>query len=101
MLLKTEISTSQGIAKALKGPGLSCGEKIDTAVTAWEMSSIYFPHKDEFLLDWLSSMLVKPPTKKYAFYTLYDNTLMHRKTDDIFVLGKRKIPNWTKDIGSF
>jgi hypothetical protein len=75
MLLKTEISTSQGIAKALKGPGLSCGEKIDTAMTAWEMSSIYFPHKDEFLLDWLSSMLVKPPTKKYAFYTCNSDSI--------------------------
>jgi hypothetical protein len=64
MLIATEILTSQGIAKALKGPGLTCGEKIDMAATAWEMSSIYFPHKDEFLLDWLASMLVKPPTKK-------------------------------------
>jgi len=64
MLIAPEISTSQGIAKALKGPGLTCEEKIQTAVAAWETSSIYFPHKDEFLLDWLSSMLVKPPTKK-------------------------------------
>lgn len=64
MLIAPEISTSQSIAKALKGPGLTCEEKIQTAVAAWETSSIYFPHKDEFLLDWLSSMLVKPPTKK-------------------------------------
>ncbi|KAJ2964681.1 hypothetical protein NQZ79_g420 [Umbelopsis isabellina] len=85
MLLATEISTSQGIAKALKGPGLTCGEKIDTATAAWEMSSIYFPHKDEFLLDWLSSMLVKPPTKKkeenpqldVRYWNLFDSILTH------------------------
>jgi hypothetical protein len=56
--------SSEKIAKALKGAGLSAKKRIEKAYEAWNDDSIFFPNKDDFLFEWLCSALSKPNMKK-------------------------------------
>lgn len=56
--------TSEKIAKALKGAGLSSKQRIKKAVEAWENNAIFFPNKDDFLFEWICSAFAKPNMKK-------------------------------------
>ncbi|KAI8604580.1 hypothetical protein EDD21DRAFT_207789 [Dissophora ornata] len=53
------LSSSEAFAKALKGFHVSPEEKIHLAKEAWHRSDVVLPHKQEFLLEWLCSTLVK------------------------------------------
>lgn len=55
--------SSEQIAKALKGAGLSAEERIDTAVQAWQNDKLFFPNKDDFLLEWLCTALTRSKLK--------------------------------------
>lgn len=55
--------SSEQIAKALKGAGLSAEERIDTAVQAWKNDKLFFPNKDDFLLEWLCTALTRSKLK--------------------------------------
>ncbi|RUS17322.1 Urb2/Npa2 family-domain-containing protein [Endogone sp. FLAS-F59071] len=50
---------AQAIAKILKSASGSVDEKIKIATQAWNSADILFPHKDEFLLEWLCTSLLK------------------------------------------
>lgn len=50
---------AQAIAKILKSASGSVDEKIKIATQAWNSADILFPHKDEFLLEWLCTSLFK------------------------------------------
>jgi hypothetical protein len=56
--------TSEKIAKALKGAGLSSKQRIEKASEAWTNDAIFFPNKDDFLFDWICSAFAKPNMKK-------------------------------------
>ena len=56
--------TSEKIAKALKGAGLSSKQRIENANEAWTNDAIFFPNKDDFLFDWICSAFAKPNMKK-------------------------------------
>lgn len=56
--------TSEKIAKALKGAGLSAEQRIVKANEAWKNNAIFFPNKDDFLLEWICSAFAKPNMKK-------------------------------------
>ncbi|KAK4518451.1 BHLH domain-containing protein [Mucor velutinosus] len=56
--------TSEKIAKALKGAGLSSKQRIEKAQEAWSNDAIFFPNKDDFLFDWICSAFAKPNMKK-------------------------------------
>ncbi|KAI8144787.1 hypothetical protein BJV82DRAFT_512429 [Fennellomyces sp. T-0311] len=51
--------SSEKIAKALKGAGLSVDQRIVTAADAWTNDQLFFPNKDDFLFEWLCSALTK------------------------------------------
>lgn len=56
----SEHATSHSIIKALKGPTdppTPAGPvKISIAQHAWKSDSIYFPNKDEVLVEWILSL---------------------------------------------
>jgi hypothetical protein len=56
--------SSEKIAKALKGSGLSHQERITTATQAWNNPNLFFPNKDDFLFDWVCSVLTMKPNMK-------------------------------------
>lgn len=56
--------SSEQIAKALKGAGLSTEQRIVTATEAWRNVQLFFPNKDDFLLDWLCGALTMTKTNK-------------------------------------
>ncbi|KAF9106385.1 hypothetical protein BGX29_009678 [Mortierella sp. GBA35] len=56
------LSSSEAFAKALKGLQTSPSEKIRLAIEAWHRPDVVLPHKQEFLLEWLCSTLVKAAT---------------------------------------
>ncbi|ORZ12705.1 hypothetical protein BCR42DRAFT_331450 [Absidia repens] len=56
--------SSEKIAKALKGSGLTPRERISTATVAWNNDKIFFPNKDDFLFDWLCVVLAAKPNMK-------------------------------------
>ncbi|KAI7866846.1 hypothetical protein BDF14DRAFT_1727414 [Spinellus fusiger] len=56
--------SSEQIAKALKGAGLSTEQRIIAATDAWKNDDVFFPNKDEFLFEWLCTALSKPNIKK-------------------------------------
>ncbi|OZJ04463.1 hypothetical protein BZG36_02806 [Bifiguratus adelaidae] len=74
-------TTSEGIAKALKGGGLSHADKIQIALQAWhdnhhaqttdirepatkKRKVVFFPLKEEFLFGWVTASLTKPVSQK-------------------------------------
>ena len=57
------VMSSEQIAKALKGAGLSAEERIDTAFQAWKNDKLFFPNKDDFLLEWLCTALTRSKLK--------------------------------------
>ena len=59
---KNDLS-SEKIAKALKGAGLSVEERIVTATEAWSNNQLFFPNKDDFLFEWLCTALTKTKVK--------------------------------------
>ncbi|CAO3616277.1 unnamed protein product [Cunninghamella blakesleeana] len=63
--------TSEKIAKSLKGAGLNSKERIDLALEAWNNNNIFFPNKDDFLFEWICSVLAKPNTKNLKDCTLF------------------------------
>ncbi|KAF9907729.1 hypothetical protein EC991_010676 [Linnemannia zychae] len=56
------LSSSEAFAKALKGGQTSPSEKIRLAHEAWRRQDVVLPHKQEFLLEWLCSTLLKAAT---------------------------------------
>lgn len=60
----TDLLSSEKIAKALKGAGLSAEQRIAVASEAWHNETLFFPGKDDFILEWLCSALTKPNMKK-------------------------------------
>ncbi|KAG0272309.1 hypothetical protein BGZ95_011950 [Linnemannia exigua] len=56
------LSSSEAFAKALKGGQTSSSDKIRLANEAWRRQDVVLPHKQEFLLEWLCSTLVKAAT---------------------------------------
>ncbi|KAF9929143.1 hypothetical protein FBU30_001820 [Linnemannia zychae] len=56
------LSSSEAFAKALKGLQTSPKDKIRLAGEAWRRQDVVLPHKQEFLLEWLCSTLVKAAT---------------------------------------
>ncbi|KAI8976473.1 Urb2/Npa2 family-domain-containing protein [Pilobolus umbonatus] len=56
--------TSEKIAKSLKGAGLSAKERIDIAYEAWKDTSLFFPNKEDFLFDWITTAFNKANMKK-------------------------------------
>ncbi|KAG0294484.1 hypothetical protein BGZ96_001079 [Linnemannia gamsii] len=56
------LSSSEAFAKALKGLQTSPSDKIRLANEAWRRQDVVLPHKQEFLLEWLCSTLVKAAT---------------------------------------
>ncbi|KAG0170859.1 hypothetical protein DFQ28_001467 [Apophysomyces sp. BC1034] len=58
--------SSEKIAKALKGAGLSTAGRIDTATEAWRDDDVFFPNKDDFLFEWVCTALTKPNLKKLS-----------------------------------
>ncbi|KAG0347767.1 hypothetical protein BG004_007023 [Podila humilis] len=60
--MEDNLSSSEAFAKALKGIQTSPAEKIRLARTAWERADVILPHKQEFLLEWLCSALIKSAT---------------------------------------
>ncbi|KAF1805781.1 hypothetical protein FB192DRAFT_1066721 [Mucor lusitanicus] len=77
--------TSEKIAKALKGAGLSSKQRIEKAQEAWSNDAIFFPNKDDFLFDWICSAFAKPNMKKLddccllqlSYWTLLTDLLQH------------------------
>ncbi|RCI02663.1 hypothetical protein CU098_008721, partial [Rhizopus stolonifer] len=77
--------TSEKIAKALKGAGLSSKQRIEKALEAWHSNAIFFPNKDDFLFDWICSAFAKPNLKKLddccllqlPYWTLLNELLHH------------------------
>ncbi|KAI7849555.1 hypothetical protein BDC45DRAFT_573759 [Circinella umbellata] len=77
--------SSEKIAKALKGAGLSVEERIVTATEAWSNNQLFFPNKDDFLFEWLCTALtktkVKSPTEcaayQIAYWRLFRQLLAH------------------------
>ncbi|CDH52663.1 hypothetical protein RO3G_10807 [Lichtheimia corymbifera JMRC:FSU:9682] len=77
--------SSEQIAKALKGAGLSAEERIDTAVQAWKNDKLFFPNKDDFLLEWLCTALTRSKLKsstdtaviQVAYWQLLQELLAH------------------------
>lgn len=77
--------TSEKIAKALKGAGLSSKQRIEKAQEAWSNDAIFFPNKDDFLFDWICSAFAKPNMKKLddccllqlSYWTLFTDLLQH------------------------
>ena len=55
--------SSEKIAKAMKGAGLSVEERIVTATEAWSNNQLFFPNKDDFLFEWLCTALTKTKVK--------------------------------------
>ncbi|KAI1315003.1 hypothetical protein EDD11_001388 [Mortierella claussenii] len=71
------LSSSEAFAKALKGFQTSPSEKIRLAKEAWRRADVVLPHKQEFLLEWLCSALVKASTpskspKDFSSATILD-----------------------------
>ncbi|KAI7907434.1 Urb2/Npa2 family-domain-containing protein [Cokeromyces recurvatus] len=56
--------TSEKIAKALKGAGLSANQRIEIANKAWTNDAVFFPNKSEFLFEWICSTFARPNLKK-------------------------------------
>ncbi|ORY93944.1 hypothetical protein BCR43DRAFT_443528 [Syncephalastrum racemosum] len=52
--------TSEAIAKSLKGAGLTSEARIQLATEAWQDDRVFFPRKDDFLLEWLCTALCRP-----------------------------------------
>ena len=71
--MSAQLTSSEAIAIALKGSGLSSEEKIRIATEAWKSSSVFFPHKDEFLLEWVCGSLLKAGKgiEKYAIFVRF------------------------------
>ncbi|KAI9014518.1 hypothetical protein CLU79DRAFT_707900 [Phycomyces nitens] len=61
----TDLS-SEKIAKALKGAGLSSKQRIEAATDAWLNDDIFFPNKDDFLFEWLCTLLIRSNLKKWV-----------------------------------
>ncbi|KAF9582059.1 hypothetical protein BGW38_000712 [Lunasporangiospora selenospora] len=61
--MESNQGSSELFAKALKGIQTPPAEKIRLARQAWE-NEIVFPHKQEFILDWLCNALVKSTTTR-------------------------------------
>lgn len=69
-------ATPQAIIKALKAPNdpPASGEpsKLAIAQRAWISSNIYFPNKDEVLVDWLLTTLLKEKSnERYARVSIH------------------------------
>ncbi|KAF9421925.1 hypothetical protein BGZ94_008714 [Podila epigama] len=60
--MEDHLSSSEAFAKALKGYQTSATEKINLAREAWQRNDVILPHKQEFVLEWLCSALVKAAT---------------------------------------
>ncbi|KAG0339937.1 hypothetical protein BG000_001022 [Podila horticola] len=60
--MEDNLNSSEAFAKALKGFQTSVSEKIRLAREAWDRADVILPHKQEFLLEWLCSALVKSST---------------------------------------
>ncbi|KAF9973043.1 hypothetical protein BGZ73_003753 [Actinomortierella ambigua] len=60
--MESVLSSSESFAKALKGPQTSQADKIALARQAWERSNVVLPHKQEFILEWLCTVLVRSAT---------------------------------------
>ncbi|KAG0100003.1 hypothetical protein BGZ93_004773 [Podila epicladia] len=60
--MEDNLNSSEAFAKALKGFQTSASEKIRLAREAWDRDDVILPHKQEFLLEWLCSALVKSST---------------------------------------
>ncbi|KAG0354645.1 hypothetical protein BG005_006313 [Podila minutissima] len=60
--MEDNLNSSEAFAKALKGFQTSASEKIRLAREAWDRADVILPHKQEFLLEWLCSALVKSST---------------------------------------
>lgn len=91
--------TSEKIAKALKGAGLSAKQRIEKATEAWNNEAIFFPNKDDFLFDWICSAFAKPNMKKYDrnmeawIYTRTNQIIIvNSRLDDCCLL---QLPYWT------
>ncbi|KAG0006983.1 hypothetical protein BGZ65_000608 [Modicella reniformis] len=56
------LCSSEAFAKALKGSLVLPSEKIHLAREAWQRKDVVLPHKQEFLLEWLCTTLVKSST---------------------------------------
>ncbi|GAA5808334.1 hypothetical protein MFLAVUS_001724 [Mucor flavus] len=91
--------TSEKIAKALKGAGLSAKQRVEKANEAWKNDAIFFPNKDDFLLDWICSAFAKPNMKKLddccllqlPYWTLLGDLLEHYK-EKAGLDSKRSVP---------
>ncbi|KAG0268279.1 hypothetical protein DFQ27_007130 [Actinomortierella ambigua] len=60
--MESVLSSSEAFAKALKGPQTSQADKIALARQAWERADVVLPHKQEFILEWLCTVLVRSAT---------------------------------------
>ncbi|KAF9386368.1 hypothetical protein CPB97_003759 [Podila verticillata] len=60
--MEDNLNSSEAFAKALKGFQTSASDKIRLAREAWDRADVILPHKQEFLLEWLCSALVKSST---------------------------------------
>ncbi|RUS34818.1 hypothetical protein BC938DRAFT_478344 [Jimgerdemannia flammicorona] len=80
---------AQAIARTLKSTTISVDEKIGAATQAWNSKTVFFPHKDEFLLEWLCTSLLKfvgknaesplteTPYLHAAYWALFKDILEH------------------------
>ncbi|KAI9248036.1 hypothetical protein BDA99DRAFT_252211 [Phascolomyces articulosus] len=83
--MKNNDLSSEKIAKALKGAGLSVQDRILTATEAWSNNQLFFPNKDDFLFEWLCTALIKTKVKsstecaafQIAYWRLFHQLLAH------------------------
>ncbi|KAF8940055.1 hypothetical protein BGZ47_007901 [Haplosporangium gracile] len=78
------LSSSEAFAKALKGLQTSPSDKIRLANEAWRRQDVVLPHKQEFLLEWLCSTLVKAATPSKSPKDTSSSTITDQAHWDLF-----------------
>ncbi|KAG9068252.1 rRNA primary transcript metabolism protein [Linnemannia hyalina] len=78
------LSSSEAFAKALKGLQTSPLDKIRLANEAWRRQDVVLPHKQEFLLEWLCSTLVKAATPSKNAKATSSSTITDQAHWDLF-----------------
>ncbi|KAL0077626.1 hypothetical protein F4703DRAFT_1760962, partial [Phycomyces blakesleeanus] len=77
--------SSEKIARALKGAGLSSKQRIEAATEAWLNDDLFFPNKDDFLFEWLCNLLIRSnlknpnesPLLNIAYWQLLNKLMEH------------------------
>ncbi|GJJ72555.1 nucleolar pre-ribosomal-associated protein 2 [Entomortierella parvispora] len=82
--MEDHLNSSEAFAKALKGFQIPPTEKIRLAQEAWRRVDVVLPHKQEFLLEWLCSSLLKSATPGKGVKDAASNVLLDLEYWELF-----------------